>query len=75
MRYPILSALAVLGLSALPAQAISGRSIESCTSSAAGTKVAQGRCYQVVRYVAPSPLRCQQVGVDHLGRPIWLCCE
>ena len=31
-------------------------------------------CYTVVAYVAPNPLRCQEVGRDQLGRPIWLCC-
>lgn len=36
--------------------------------------VAQQRCYQVASYVAPNLLRCQQVGQDHLGRPIWMCC-
>jgi len=38
------------------------------------THLAQGQCVNVVAYVAPSPLRCQRVGTDHIGRPIWLCC-
>ena len=33
------------------------------------------QCYQVVAFVAPSPLYCQQTGVDNLGRPIWTCCR
>ncbi len=74
MRY-LLAALAATCLSALPAQAISGRSIESCTSSAGGTQIAQSRCYQVANWTAPDLLRCQQIGSDHLGRPIWMCCE
>jgi len=35
---------------------------------------AQSRCVQVVAYTAPDLLRCQQIGQDYLGRPIWLCC-
>ena len=35
---------------------------------------AQQNCFQVAAFVAPNPLRCQQIGQDYLGRPIWLCC-
>lgn len=43
-------------------------------SLAASPALAQGRCFQVVDYVAPDLLRCQQIGEDYLRRPIWLCC-
>jgi hypothetical protein len=33
------------------------------------------QCYQVAAFVAPSQLKCQQVGTNHLGKPIWLCCN
>jgi hypothetical protein len=36
--------------------------------------LAQNACYQVVAYIAPNPMRCQEVGRDFMGRPIWLCC-
>lgn len=32
------------------------------------------RCVQIVAYVAPDLLRCQQSGTDYLGRAIWTCC-
>lgn len=35
---------------------------------------AQSRCVQLVAWTAPNLLRCQQIGQDYLGRPIWLCC-
>jgi len=35
---------------------------------------AQQQCYQVAAFVAPNQLRCQQIGTDYLGKPIWLCC-
>ena len=75
MRYSLLPALAATCLSALPAQALSARSTEPSTTSAAGTELAQARCYQVARYLPPNQLRHQPVGYDHLGRPIWLCCD
>jgi hypothetical protein len=34
----------------------------------------QQQCYQVAAFVAPNQLRCQQVGTDYLGKPVWLCC-
>lgn len=36
--------------------------------------LAQDRCYQVTAWNSPSLLRCQQVGQNYLGKPIWLCC-
>jgi hypothetical protein len=36
--------------------------------------IAQQQCYNVVAFVSPNPLKCQQVGVNNLGKPIWLCC-
>lgn len=35
---------------------------------------AYSQCVQVVAYVAPNQLRCQQIGTDYLGRPVWMCC-
>lgn len=35
---------------------------------------AQGRCYHIVSFLPPDLMRCQQVGRDQQGRPIWLCC-
>jgi len=35
---------------------------------------AQQQCYQVAAFVAPNQLRCQQIGTDYLGKPVWLCC-
>jgi hypothetical protein len=34
----------------------------------------QQQCYQVAAFVAPNQLRCQQIGTDYLGKPVWLCC-
>jgi len=34
----------------------------------------QRQCYQVAAFIAPDLLRCQQIGNDYLGKPIWLCC-
>ena len=34
----------------------------------------QQKCYQVAAFVAPNQLRCEQIGTDYLGKPIWLCC-
>lgn len=36
--------------------------------------LAQNACYQVVAHIAPNPMRCQEIGRDFMGRPIWLCC-
>jgi hypothetical protein len=36
--------------------------------------LSQNQCYQVAAFVAPNQLRCQQVGTDYLGKPVWLCC-
>lgn len=38
------------------------------------TALAQNQCYQVAAFVAPNQLRCQQIGTDYLGKPVWLCC-
>lgn len=74
MRY-LLTALAATCLSALPAQAISGRATE-CASSAGGTQIAQSRCYQVASHLPPNMLSCQQTGqTDVYMRPIWICCD
>ena len=36
--------------------------------------LARNYCYYVASFVPPSTLRCQEVGEDYVGRPIWLCC-
>lgn len=37
--------------------------------------LSQQQCYQVAAFVAPNQLKCQQMGTDYLGKPIWLCCN
>jgi hypothetical protein len=34
----------------------------------------QDQCYQVASYSPPSFTKCQQVGTNQFGKPIWLCC-
>lgn len=49
-----------------------GAAITTALATTPGS--AQQACYRVVSYIAPNPMRCQEVGRDNLGRPIWLCC-
>lgn len=43
-------------------------------SLSAGAASAQSYCVQIVAWTAPNPMRCQEIGRDRMGRPIWLCC-
>jgi len=49
--------------------------ISAGLAAAAPAALSQQQCYQVAAFVAPSQLKCQQVGTDYLGKPIWLCCN
>lgn len=49
-------------------------SVTSAALSVSPAALSQ-QCYQVAAFVAPNQLKCQQVGTDYLGKPVWLCCN
>ena len=39
------------------------------------TRYGQDYCYTVASFISPDILRCNRIGTNYLGKPIWTCCE